>query len=110
MLYESVFILSGQITPKSAEKKFDSFTEKINKSGGKILKTESWGLRSLAYKINKNSKGYYYLINSDCDAKILNEFNSIVKQDDEFLRFFNLKIKLVDKNPSQLDESNVKEK
>ena len=110
MLYESVFILSGQISPKSAEKKFNSFTEKINKSGGKILKTESWGLRSLAYKIKKNSKGYYYLINSDCDSRILNEFNSIVKQDDEFLRFFNLKIKSVDKNPSPLDESNVKEK
>ena len=110
MLYESVFILSGQISPNSAKKKFDSFTEKINKSGGKILKTESWGLRSLAYKINKNSKGYYYLINSDCDAKILNEFNSIVKQDDEFLRFFNLKIKSIDKNPSQLNENKVEDK
>ena len=52
------------MTPKSAETKFGSFTEKIIKSGGKILKTESWGLRSLAYKINKNSKGYYYLITS----------------------------------------------
>ena len=110
MLYESVFILSGQISTKTAEKKFNSFTEKINKSGGKILKTESWGLRSLAYKINKNSKGYYYLINSDCDSKILNEFNSIVKQDDEFLRFFNLKIKSIDKNPSQLDENKVENK
>ena len=52
MLYESVFILSGQISPKSAEKKFNSFTEKINKSGGKILKTESWGLR-LIVLLNK---------------------------------------------------------
>ena len=69
-------------------KKFDSFTEKINKSGGKILKTESWGLRSLAYKIKKNSKGYYYLINSDCDSKILNELNTLVKQDDDFLKIF----------------------
>ena len=110
MLYESVFILSGQISPKSAEKKFDSFTEKIKKSGGKILKTESWGLRTLAYKIKKNSQGYYYLINSECDTKILNEFNSLVKQDDDFLRFFNLKIKSVDKNPSQLDESKVENK
>ena len=110
MLYESVFILSGQISPKSAETKFKSFTEKINKSGGKILKTESWGLRSLAYKIKKNSKGYYYLINSECDAKVLNELNNLVKQDDEFLRFFNLKIKSVDKNPSQLDESKAEEK
>ena len=110
MLYESVFIFSGQMTTKSAETKFNSLIEKINKSGGKILKTESWGLRSLAYKINKNSKGYYYLINSDCDSKILNEFNSIVKQDDEFLRFFNLKIKSIDKNPSQLNENKVENK
>ncbi len=110
MLYESVFILSGQISPKSAETKFDLFKEKINKSGGKILKTESWGLRSLAYKIKKNSKGYYYLINSDCDTKILNEFNTLVKQDDDFLRFFNFKIKSVDKNPSQLDENKVEDK
>ena len=109
MLYESVFIFSGQMPPNSAETKFSSFKEKINKSGGKILKTESWGLRSLAYKIKKNSKGYYYLINSECDAKVLNEFDNLVKLDDHFLRFFNLKIKLVDKNPSQLDESNAKE-
>ena len=110
MLYESVFILSGQMSQTSAGKKFDSFTEKIKKSGGKIMKTESWGLRSLAYKIKKNSKGYYYLINSECDTKILNELNSLVKQDDDFLRFFNLKIKSVDKNPSQLDESKAEEK
>ena len=110
MLYESVFILSGQMSPTSAGKKFDSFTEKIKKAGGKILKTESWGLRSLAYKIKKNSKGYYYLINSKCDTKIFNEFNSLVKQDDDFLRFFNIKIKSVDKNPSQLDENKVENK
>ena len=110
MLYESVFILSGQMSPTSAGKKFDSFTEKIKKAGGKILKTESWWLRSLAYKIKKNSKGYYYLINSKCDTKIFNEFNSLVKQDDDFLRFFNIKIKLVDKNPSQLDESKAEER
>ena len=42
--------------------------------------------------------------------KVLNEFDNLVKQDDDFLRFFNLKIKSVDKNPSQLDESNLKEK
>ena len=110
MLYESVFIFSGQMSPKSAETKFSSLTEIISKSGGKILKTESWGLRSLSYKIKKNSKGYYYLINSECDTKVLNDFNKLVKQDDDFLRFFNIKINSVDKNPSQLDESRVEDK
>ena len=98
------------MTQKSAETKFSSLKEKINKSGGKILKTEFWGLRSLAYKIKKNSKGYYYLINSECDTKVLSEFDILVKQDSDFLRFFNIKIKSVDKNPSQLDENKVENK
>ncbi len=110
MLYESVFIFSGQLTPKSAENKFNDCIEKITKNGGKILKQESWGLRSLSYKIKKNSKGYYYLINSDCDAEILNSFNKNVKQDEEFLRLLNIKIQEVDKNQSFLDENRTEEK
>ena len=110
MLYESVFIFSGQMTPKSAETKFSLLKEKINKSGGKILKTESWGLRSLAYKIKKNSKGYYYMINCEAEASAFSSFNVKMKQDDDFLRFLNLKIKEVDKELSFLDESKTKEK
>ena len=105
-MYESVFIFSGQITPKAARSKFENLTDKIKESGAKILKTETWGLRSLAYKIKKNSKGYYFLINSDCKIEVLNKFNTQVKQDDEFLRLLNLKIDAIDKNLSPLDESN----
>ena len=75
----------------------------------KILKQESWGLRSLSYKI-KNSKGYYYLINSDSDSEVLNSFNINVKQDEEFLRLLNIKIQEVDKNQSFLDEKKSEEK
>ena len=55
MLYESVFILSGQISPKSL-KKFDSFTEKINKSGGKILKLNLGGFDLLLIKLRRTLK------------------------------------------------------
>ena len=110
MLYETVFIFSGQLTPKSAEQKFNDCVEKITKKGGKILKQESWGLRSLSYKIKKNSKGYYYLINSDSDSEVLNSFNTNVKQDEEFLRLLNIKIQEVDKNQSFLDENRNEEK
>ena len=106
-MYESVFIFSGQITPKAAKSKFENLTDKIKESGGKILKTETWGLRSLAYKIKKNSKGYYFLINSECKIEVLSKFNTLVKQDDEFLRFLNLKIDSVDKDLSPLDETNA---
>ena len=52
MYYESVFILSGQLTEKAANEKFTEIKSIIEKSGAKILKNEYWGLRELAYKIN----------------------------------------------------------
>ena len=110
MLYESVFVFSGQLSPKVAEDKFVQILELIKSSGGKILKKESWGLRSLAYKIKKNSKGYYFMINSESESKTFSDFDKKVKQDDEFLRFLNIKIKEVEKELSFLDESKSKER
>ena len=55
MIYESVFVFSGQLSSKLAEEKFQKYQDIIKSSGGEILKKESWGLRDLAYKINKNS-------------------------------------------------------
>tara|TARA_Y100000813_G_C23949695_1_gene252051 strand:- start:138 stop:464 length:327 start_codon:yes stop_codon:yes gene_type:complete len=104
MFYENVFIFSGQLSNKAAEDKYKESLGLITKSGGKILKEEKWGLRDLAYKIKKNSKGYYFMINCDCDPKILNSFNVKVKQDLNFLRFLNIKIKEVSKEESFLTE------
>ena len=104
MLYENVFIISGQLSKKSADDYYDDLLKKIKDTGGKILKTEFWGLRDLSYKIKKNSKGYYYMINCECDSKIFKEFDTKVRQDINFLRFFNLKIKSVNKDQSLLTE------
>ncbi len=104
MFYESVFVLSGQLTEKAAQEKFKEFRSILEKSGGKILKDEYWGLRELSYKIKKNSRGYYFMVNSDCKNDILNNFHSVVKRDDNFLRFLNIKIKSVDKENSPLVE------
>ena len=105
MIYENVFIFSGQLSKKSAEDKLDESLELIKKSGGKILKKESWGLKDLAYKIKKNSKGYYYMINSECNPKIFEELQIKVKQDLSFLRFLSIKIKEFNKEESLLSEN-----
>ena len=106
MLYENVFIFSGQLSKKSAEDKFQESLDEIKKAGGEVLKKESWGLRDLAYKIKKNSKGYYYMINCKCNPKILQTFYIKVKQDLGFLRFMTIKIKEVEKEASLLLENN----
>ena len=105
MYYENVFIFSGQLSQKSADDKLEESLEVIKKSGGKVLKKESWGLRDLAYKIKKNSKGYYYMINCECDSSAFGEFHTKVKQDLNFLRFLNIKIKNIQKEASLLCES-----
>ena len=61
------FIFSGQLSQKSAEDKLDEVLE-IIKEGGKDFKKRILGLRDLAYKI-KNSKGYYYMINCECNPE-----------------------------------------
>lgn len=108
MIYESVFIFSGQLSQKAAEDKLSESIDAINKSGGKILKKESWGLRDLAYKIKKNSKGYYYMVNTECNAETFKDFDLKVKQDASFLRFLNIKIKEVSKEESPLVENQNK--
>lgn len=108
MFYESVFVLSGQLSEKAAKDKFDEYKKSIEESGAKVLKTEFWGLRELAYKIKKNSRGYYYMINSDCKSSLLNNFHSKVKLDENFLRFLNIKIKKVDEAESPLIEKGKK--
>ena len=105
MYYENVFIFSGQLSQKSADDKLEESLDLIKKSGGKILKKESWGLRDLAYKIKKNSKGYYYMINCKCDPKVFKSFYVKVKQDLSFLRFMTLKIKVINKESSLLLEN-----
>ena len=105
MLYENVFIFSGQLSKKSAEDKFQESLDEIKNTGGKVLKKESWGLRDLAYKVKKNSKGYYYMINCQCDPRIFESFNTKVKQDLGFLRFMTIKIKEVKKDTSLLLEN-----
>ena len=108
MIYENVFIFSGQLSQKAAEDKLNESLDFIKKSGGKILKKESWGLRDLAYKIKKNSKGYYYMINTECSSDVYKDFDLKVKQDVNFLRFLNIKIKEVSKESSLLAETENK--
>ena len=99
-LYESVFIFSGNLTEKLANDKIEKYEDIVKKSGGKTLKKEYWGIRSLAYKIKKNIKGHYFLINFNANHESIKELEDKLKIDEESLRFLNLSIDEVSKDPS----------
>ena len=103
-MYENVFLFSGNLTEKMANEKIGSVEELIKKNKGNILKKEYWGLRSLAYKIKKNSKAHYFMLNTENSYETILEIKKKLSIDEDYLRLLNLKITEFDKNPSVISK------
>ncbi len=101
-LYESVIIGRQDLTPGQFETLLEKFTEVIKSSKGEIKKREYWGIRNLAYKINKNRKGHYSLLNIDGPPEAIQEYERLMRLDEDIIRFLTIKIKSIDEKPSPL--------
>ena len=101
-LYESVIIGRQDLTPSQFETIIEKFISVVESLKGKIKKKESWGLRNLAYKINKNRKGHYILLNIDGPPDAIVEYERLMRIDEDIIRFMTVKIKFIDENPSPL--------
>ena len=101
-LYESVIIGRQDLTSSQFETIVEKFISVIESLKGKIKKKESWGLRNLAYKINKNRKGHYILLNIDGPPEAIVEYERLMRLDEDIIRFLTVKIKFIDEKPSPL--------
>ena len=101
-LYESVIIGRQDLTPSQFETIIEKFISVIVSLKGEIKKRESWGLRNLAYKINKNRKGHYILLNIDGPPEAIIEYERLMRLDEDIIRFLTIKIKFIDEKPSPL--------
>ena len=101
-LYESVIIGRQDLTPSQFETIIEKFISVIVSLKGEIKKRESWGLRNLAYKINKNRKGHYILLNIDGPPESIVEYERLMRLDEDIIRFLTIKIKFIDEKPSPL--------
>lgn len=99
-LYESVIIARQDVSTTQVETMVDEFSAIIEKAGGSIHKKEFWGLRGLAYRIKKNRKGHYVMLNIETDSETLNEFERIMSLNEDVLRFMTIAIEEVDPEPS----------
>jgi small subunit ribosomal protein S6 len=101
-LYESVIIGRQDLTTSQFETIVNEFISLIESLKGTIQKKESWGLRNLAYKINKNRKGHYMLLNIDGPADAIVEYERLMRLHEDIIRFLTMRIKSVDEKPSPL--------
>jgi small subunit ribosomal protein S6 len=99
-LYESVLIARQDISTTQVETLVDEFSAIITNGGGSIKKKEYWGLRSLAYRIKKNRKGHYVMLNIEADSATLTEYERIMGLNEDILRFMNIRIEEVSEEPS----------
>ncbi len=90
--YETVFIARQDLAPAQVEQLAEKMGKIITDNGGKVHKTEHWGLRTLAYRINKNRKGHYVLFELDTPAPALHELERQMRLSEDILRSMTIKI------------------
>jgi len=76
-LYEHVFLARQEVSPQQVEAMIEEFSQVIKEGGGTVGKTEYWGLKTLAYKIKKNRKAHYALMNIDAPAHVVAEMERL---------------------------------
>ena len=104
-LYESVIIGRQDLTPNQFEELIEEFIKIIVSYKGVIKKRENWGVRNLAYKINKNRKGHYILLNIDSSSDAIVEFERVMRLNEDIIRFLTIRINSIDEKPSPLMNS-----
>ena len=99
-LYEGVIIGRQDLTTSQFDMIVDEFTDVISSNKGEIKKKEYWGLRNLAYKINKNRKGHYTMLNIDAPSDAIIEYERLMRLHEDIIRFLTIRIKEISEKPS----------
>ncbi|MEI6628621.1 MAG: 30S ribosomal protein S6 [Alphaproteobacteria bacterium] len=100
--YETIFIARQDITANQVESLAKQYTSVIKEYGGEVIKTEFCGLRNLAYKIKKNRKGHYVLMNIAVKSEGIQEIERQMKINEDVLRYLSVRLEKLDNAPSAL--------
>jgi len=98
--YEHVFIARPDISPAQVEALTEELSSFLKDKGAKVGKTEYWGLRNLAYPINKQRKGHYSLLNVDAPAEAIHELERRHRISDDVMRYLTIRVDELDEEPS----------
>lgn len=85
-LYETIYIARQDLTADDVDNLSDKLAKIITDGKGKIVSKEYWGLRNMAYKINKNSRGHYVLFNIDAKKEAVAELNRVMSFNEDIIR------------------------
>ena len=91
-LYEHVFISRQDLSGPQAEGLIEHFEKVLADNGGKVVDSEYWGLKTMAYKINKNRKGHYGFMKTDSPAEAIKEMERLMWLHEDVMRVMTIKV------------------
>ena len=98
-LYEHVFLARQDVSAQQVEDLTDQFKAVIEGSGGKVAKTEYWGVKSLTFRISKNRKAHFTLLNIDAPPAAINEIERQERINEDVLRFITIRVDELEEGP-----------
>jgi small subunit ribosomal protein S6 len=104
-LYENVFIARQDISAAQVEALADGFTTLVTEHGGQVSKREYWGLRNIAYRIKKNRKGHYVMLNLDAPPAAVNELERNMRINEDVIRYLTVRVEALEEGPSAVMQS-----
>jgi small subunit ribosomal protein S6 len=99
-LYEHVFIARQDVSSAQVEGLIEEFTKIVESGGGSVKTHEYWGLKTMAYRIKKNRKGHYVMMNIDADPAAVNELERNERLHEDVLRNLTLRVDAFEDGPS----------
>lgn len=101
-LYEHVFLARQDLAQPQVDALAETATKIIEDNGGKVVKTETWGLRSLAYRIQKNRKAHYVMLEIDAPAPLVAELERQTQINEDVIRYMTIRVEGHEEGPSAM--------
>ena len=90
--YETVFILTPVLSDDQTKETVEKFKKILTENGAAIVNEEAWGLKKLAYQIEKKTSGFYFLIEFDAEPEVIKTLGTAYRRDEKVIRFQTVKL------------------
>jgi small subunit ribosomal protein S6 len=99
-LYEHVFLARQDVSGQRVDELVEQYKGIVEAGGGKVGKTEYWGLKGLSFRINKNRKAHYTLMNIEAPHQAVTEMERQMSINEDVLRFITMRVEALEEEPS----------
>lgn len=101
-LYEHIFMARQDVSSQQVDALVDHFKGVLEANGGSVAKIENWGLKTLPYRVNKNRKAHYALMNVDAPSAALDEMERQMRIHEDVLRYMTVRVEEHEEGPSAM--------